>query len=45
MRGTPLAPPTQLGMDADAGLRRVVGYLKANGSSVEEIVELLATSI
>lgn len=38
--------PSLLGLDADANLRRIVGYLQeVDGRSLAEIEELLATTL
>ena len=37
--------PSLLGLDVDQNLKKIVGYLKANDYSMDQIVEWLETSI
>lgn len=37
--------PSLIGLEADKNLRRVVGYLQETGHTLEQIQNLLATSI
>ena len=43
---TILRRPSVLGLEADANLRRIVGYLQeVDGKSIKEIEQLLATTL